>query len=99
MLSNKDTHLSTMTAVWLMPIVTCVVASGTGGIVAQVLPDPDQAFGVVIASYILWGIGVPLSLMVFVIYFQRLTIHKLPPKETIVSVFLPMGPLGSGAFS
>ncbi|EYE92356.1 TDT family transporter [Aspergillus ruber CBS 135680] len=99
MLSNKDTHLSTMTAVWLMPIVTCVVASGTGGIVAQVLPDPDQAFGVIVASYILWGIGVPLSLMVFVIYFQRLTIHKLPPKETIVSVFLPMGPLGSGAFS
>lgn len=45
-----------MTAVWLMPIVTCVVASGTGGIVAEVLPQPDQAFGVIIASYILWGI-------------------------------------------
>lgn len=33
-----------------------------------------------------------------VIYFQRLTIHCLPPREVIVSVFLPLGPLGQGAF-
>lgn len=33
-----------------------------------------------------------------VIYFQRLTIHKLPQCEVIVSVFLPLGPLGQGAF-
>lgn len=99
MLSEKHTDLSSMTAVWLMPIVTCVVSSGTGGIVADILIKPSHSFATIIASYVLWGIGIPLSMMVFVIYFQRLTIYKLPPKETIVSVFLPMGPLGSGAFS
>lgn len=31
-------------------------------------------------------------------YFHRLTIHKLPPREVIVSVFLPLGPLGQGSF-
>jgi tellurite resistance protein TehA-like permease len=36
---------------------------------------------------------------VLVIYFQRLTIHKLPPREVIVSVFLPLGPLGQGGFA
>lgn len=99
MLSDKNTDLSSMTAVWLMPIVTCVVCSGTGGIVADALTSDRRSYATVMTNYILWGIGLPLSMMVIVIYFHRLTIHKLPPKETIVSVFLPMGPLGSGSFS
>lgn len=37
-------------------------------------------------------------MVTLVIYFQRLTMHKLPPSEVIVSVFLPLGPLGQGAF-
>jgi tellurite resistance protein TehA-like permease len=53
----------------------------------------------VIISYILWGIGVPLSFSVLVIYFQRLTVYSLPPREAIVSVFLPLGPLGFGGYS
>lgn len=32
------------------------------------------------------------------IYFQRLTIHKLPPREVIVGVFLPVGPPAFGGF-
>jgi hypothetical protein len=30
-----------------------------------------------------------------VIYFHRLTMHPLPPQETIVTVFLPVGPFGT----
>ncbi|OQD72554.1 hypothetical protein PENDEC_c020G04374 [Penicillium decumbens] len=37
-------------------------------------------------------------MMVMVIYLQRLTLHKLPPKAVIVSVFLPLGPLGQGGY-
>lgn len=87
-----------MTAVWLLPIVCCVVAAASGAIVADVLPNPQHALWTILASYILWGIGVPLAMMVMVIYFQRLTLHKLPPKAVIVSVFLPLGPLGQGGF-
>lgn len=36
---------------------------------------------------------------VLVIYFQRLTIYKLPPREVIVSVFLPLGPLDQSGFA
>ncbi|MCJ1425153.1 Plasma membrane sulfite pump involved in sulfite metabolism [Sticta canariensis] len=36
---------------------------------------------------------------VLVIYFQRIAIHKLPAREVIVSVFLPIGPLGQGGFA
>lgn len=94
-----ETALSTMTAAWLLPIVAPIVASASGGIVADVLPNPDHALWTTITSYILWGTGVPLAMVVLVIYFQRLTVHNLPPREVIVSVFLPLGPLGQGGFA
>lgn len=91
-------ELSTMTAAWLLPIVAPIVAAASGGIVAEVLPNPNHALWTIIVSYILWGTGVPLAMAVLVIYFQRLTVHKLPAREVIVSVFLPLGPLGQGGF-
>lgn len=32
-------------------------------------------------------------------YYQRLVLHKLPPREVIVSCFLPLGPLGYGGYT
>ncbi|KAG9241012.1 C4-dicarboxylate transporter/malic acid transport protein-like protein [Calycina marina] len=93
------TDLKTVTAAWLLPIVAPIVAAATGGIVADVLPNPQHALITVIVSYVLWGTGVPLAMAVLVVYFQRLTIYKLPPREVIVSVFLPIGPLGQGGFA
>jgi tellurite resistance protein TehA-like permease len=94
-----DTQLSTMTAAWLLPIVSTIVAAASGGIVAAVLPNPQHALWTLITSYVLWGTGVPLAMVVLVMYFHRLTIHRLPPREVIVSVFLPLGPLGQGGFA
>lgn len=88
-----------MTAAWLLPIVATIVAAASGGVVADILPNPQHALWTVLVSYILWGTGVPLAMAVLVIYFQRLTICKLPPREVIVSVFLPLGPLGQGGFA
>lgn len=90
--------LHTTTAALLIPIVPTVVAASTGGIVAEVLPNPDHAFTTLITSYALWGIGEALSACVFALYFHRLTVHDLPPREVIVSVFLPVGPLGQGGY-
>lgn len=90
--------LQTTTAALLLPIVPTVVAAATGGIVAEVLPSADHALTTLVASYVLWGIGEALSACVLALYFHRLTIHDLPPREVIVSVFLPVGPLGQGGF-
>lgn len=76
-----------------------IVASASGGIVASVLPNPQHALWTLTVSYVLWGCGVPLAMFTMVIYFQRLTIHRLPPREVIVSFFLPLGPLGQGSFA
>ena len=94
-----EAELPKMTAVWLLPIVATIVASASGGVVAEVLPNPQHALWTIIVSYILWGTGFPLAMVVLVMYFHRLTIHHLPPREVIVSVFLPLGPIGQGTFA
>ncbi|OJJ33507.1 hypothetical protein ASPWEDRAFT_53427 [Aspergillus wentii DTO 134E9] len=95
---KSEVTLPSMGAAWLLPIVACVVTAASGGIVASILPQPQYALATILASYILWGVGVPLALMVMAIYLQRLMLHKLPPKAIIVSTFLPLGPLGQGGF-
>lgn len=98
MARESETVLSSANASWLLPIVACVVAAASGGIVAEVLPHPQYALGTILASLVLWGVGVPLALMVMVIYLLRLMLYKLPPKAIIVSTFLPLGPLGQGGY-
>jgi C4-dicarboxylate transporter/malic acid transport protein len=94
-----ESELSKMSALWLLPIVSTIVAAASGGIVAEVLPSPHHALWTIMVSYILFGTGFPLAMVVLVMYFHRLTIHRLPAREVIVSVFLPLGPLGQGSFA
>lgn len=97
-MTTHQTRHETMTAAWLLPIVSCIVAAASGGVVAAALPNPEHAVITIIASYVLWGMGVPLAMVVLTMYFHRLAIHKLPPSEVIVSVFLPLGPMGQGGY-
>ena len=68
-------------------------------IVAKIIHNPQDALGTLIASYIMWGVSVPFATFVLVIYYQRLALHKLPPREVVVSSFLPLGPLGMGGYT
>jgi tellurite resistance protein TehA-like permease len=98
MTTHKNRH-ETMTAAWLLPIVPCIVAAASGAVVASVLPNPNHALITILTGYVLWSMGIPLALVVMTIYFHRLAIYKLPPQEVIVSVFLPLGPMGQGGYA
>ena len=89
--------LDTMTAIWLLPIIPGVVCAASGGMVASVLSE-DRALLTLFVSYVLWGIGMTLSLLVMALYFHRLAIYDVPNPEVVVSAFLPLGPCGQGAF-
>ncbi|KAH8803693.1 malate permease [Xylogone sp. PMI_703] len=89
--------LQEMTAVYLFPFLATVVAAGTGSIVSDVLPS-HHALWTLLVSYMIWGMGVPFAMIILVIYYQRLAIYKLPPKESVVTAFIPVGPLGLGGF-
>ena len=91
--------LHRITAVQLLPIAATIVASGLGSEVAEILNNPDHALGTLITSYVMWGMATPFAMIVLVMYYQRLALHKLPPREIIVSSFLPLGPLGMGGYT
>ena len=88
-----------MTAVYLIPIVSLVIVSSSGGLIATVLPDPQDRLRTLIVSFVFWGIGTPLSWMITTLYFLRLTIHKPLSREVIVSALLPIGPPSLSAFA
>lgn len=90
--------LHTITGGIMLPIVPTVVASSTGALVSSILPSPSLSQITIITSYVLWGLGVSFSMVIIALYFHRLTVHSLPSRELIVSVFLPVGPLGQGGF-
>ena len=99
MSEDQPFELKRLTAVQLLPIAATIVAAGTGAEVAEILLSPQQALATIVICYVLWGIGVPLALTVLVTYYHRLALHKLPPREVIVSSFLPLGPLGFGGYT
>ncbi|KAI9716398.1 MAG: hypothetical protein M1828_000340 [Chrysothrix sp. TS-e1954] len=97
--ASHQTSLSSITALQLLPIAATIVAAGLGSLVSGVLENPQHALGTILTCYVMWGVGVPMALVVLVMYYQRLAVHKLPPREVIVSCFLPLGPLGFGGFT
>ncbi|OCL13951.1 hypothetical protein AOQ84DRAFT_351743 [Glonium stellatum] len=100
LISKSDQQpLHRITAAQLLPIAATIVAAGTGAEVAGVLQNSDHALGTLIASYVMWGMATPLAMTVLVMYYQRLALHKLPPREVVVSSFLPLGPLGMGGYT
>lgn len=93
-------ELDRITAAQLLPIAATIVAANTGAVVAEALILTDgreqAVLGTLIASYVMWGMSTPFAMTVLVIYYERLALHKLPPREVVVSSFLPLGPLGMG---
>ena len=91
--------LDRITAAQLLPISATTVAAGTGAEISRVLPNQEKALVTLIICYVMWGMSVPLAMSVLVMYYQRLALHKLPPREVIVSSFLPLSPLGMGGYT
>lgn len=90
-----------MNAMWLLPVVTLIVASSSGGVVANALQEysPIHAFETVTLSVFLVTVGLSLALMILTIYLLRLITHGLPPGGTVLSVFLPLGPTGQSGYA
>ncbi|PWN90708.1 hypothetical protein FA10DRAFT_267153 [Acaromyces ingoldii] len=86
------------TALFLLPVVPPITVAASAAVLAEALTPsyPTLAFTVMTIGYMNLGVGLPLALMILVLYLQRLILFKAPPREVIVSVFLPLGPCGQG---
>lgn len=97
MFTRQEHRIDQMTAVWLLPVVAAEVVAVTGGLLAPALADPGQQLAVVVTSFVLWGVSVPLALSILAILVLRMALHNLPPREMAASSWLSLGPLGTGA--
>ncbi len=98
MFTRQEHALESMTAVWLLPFVACEVAAAGGGLLLPHLV-PNDVLTILFTSLVLWSVSVSLALSILVIFFYRLCIHKLPPKELAASIWLPLGPTGTGGMA
>ncbi|KAJ1879637.1 Plasma membrane sulfite pump involved in sulfite metabolism [Coemansia sp. RSA 1722] len=96
-ISHQKYTLETMNAVLLLPVVPNVVAASTGGVVASAFSG-GTAIVIILISYVLWGMGMLLAMMLTAAYLIRLVLYKLPPKEAMASAFIPIGPLGQSSY-
>ncbi|WVW82447.1 hypothetical protein I302_104457 [Kwoniella bestiolae CBS 10118] len=100
-LINIGIHtIESLSASWLLPIVSSVVAGASGGVVARAVSpfNPTVARSILIASYIILGTGLPLALFITTIYLYRLIVHGIPAPRALPSLFLLVGPCGQGSF-
>lgn len=97
MFIRQEHAIDQMTAVWLLPVVAAEVAAVTGGLIAPHLADPNAALSVLVVSYGLWALSVPLAMSILVILVLRMAIHKLPHAGMAASSWLSLGPIGTGA--
>ena len=98
-LCQKHTNsLDKITAVQIVPIAATIVAAGVGAEISALLSNMTHMRGTIIVSYVLWSLSMGMAMIVLVIYYQRLILHKLPPKQLAMSCFLTLGPVGFGGF-
>jgi tellurite resistance protein TehA-like permease len=100
MAEQKHT-LEKMTALWLLPFITLIVASSTGGLLSAALKAQSIQFAILTALFSLTMviIGLSLAFMIITIYLARLVICGPPEKLLVLSAFVALGPLAQGGYS
>ncbi|TBU49463.1 voltage-dependent anion channel-domain-containing protein [Dichomitus squalens] len=101
MFTRQKHALESVTAVWLLPVVPLVVISSSGGVLAAPLLNYSASNSLItlVISTVLVIMGLTLAFMMLSLYFLRLAIHGVPRGGGVVSVYIPLGPLGQGGYS
>lgn len=100
-MTKQDHAISKMTAVWLLPVVTLIVASSSGGLLANALRPHSHTIALLTAgfSFSMVIIGLSFAIMMITVYLMRLVLYGPPDPSLILSAFITLGPLGQGGFS
>jgi tellurite resistance protein TehA-like permease len=100
-MSTHHHSLTKMASLWILPMVTLIVASSTGGLLGDALCSHSVHLAIVTTavSFTALIMGLSLALMIITVYLTRLVLHGPPDVGLILSAFIVLGPLGQGGFS
>jgi C4-dicarboxylate transporter/malic acid transport protein len=96
MFLRHDHTLSRMTGVWLMPIVPAEVAAASLAILTPHVHSLPAQRSLAVVGVGLWAFSVPLAFLLLGILFQRLALHRLPPRDKAISTWISLGTIGTG---
>ena len=84
----------------LLPLIASLTAAAGGGVICRYgALSPQQQVPVIIVSYLLVGMGLPLSLAYDAVFLARCFDKKFPTGHPTDQMFLLCGPLGQGSFA
>ncbi|GKT41510.1 sulfite efflux pump SSU1 [Colletotrichum spaethianum] len=90
-------HISPATQLALIAALTA--AAGGGTICNSAMLSSDQQIPVIIVSYLLIGIGLPLAFALDVLFWARLLGNYQPPKQKAFQDMILCGPWGQSSFA
>lgn len=99
MFTRHDHRLETMTALWLMPVVACVVSAASGGLLVARLSPSAAADRVFWLSYGLWAMSMLPAFGIQAVLFLRMALHKLPARDAAATCWLSLGPVATAGFA
>ncbi|KAJ2086189.1 Plasma membrane sulfite pump involved in sulfite metabolism [Coemansia sp. RSA 986] len=91
--SRQTGGVESVTGAWLLLVAPLAVCATAGASIAAYLPA-SQAFVTLFVGYALLGAGAPLTCCIVVLYVHRLAVYKMPPHNSILTSFIPLGPVG-----
>lgn len=96
-ITKQEHSLRDVSTLWLLPIVTLIVASSGGGELVQALSalTTTGALTVLASATCTLSVGLALASAILVLYLCRLVTHGFPQGSTgVLSACVPLGPMG-----
>lgn len=93
MFTHHDITSEKMYGSWLLPVVPPIVASVPAALLSSTWPAQIRGDMLGLA-YALLGTGTILAAIIIVIFYSRLTLHKVPQGALVTTMWLVVGPLG-----
>ncbi|KAF2457916.1 voltage-dependent anion channel-domain-containing protein [Lineolata rhizophorae] len=93
MWSTQTFTIDKMTPVWIFPAYPLLIVGPFAGNLSA-KTSHDTAFEIIVAGFILQGIGFMVSLMVYSAFLYRLMTQKLPKEPLRPAMFISVGPSG-----
>ncbi|EKM54241.1 uncharacterized protein PHACADRAFT_146002 [Phanerochaete carnosa HHB-10118-sp] len=101
MIGQKYTDLSKLRPVWMVPIITLISMSASGGLFARSLLPHSHLMAILSASVsaTMLAIGLSFTMMLTTAFLLRLFLHGPLDATVVLTTFTTLTPLGQGGFS
>ncbi|KAI6041606.1 voltage-dependent anion channel [Pisolithus marmoratus] len=101
MQGRQEHSLESMTPRWLLPVITLIVVSSTGGVIAPVIfvYSPGGALITVTFCVCMVAVALPVVMMILTIYLLRCMVYGYPRGSLILTSFFSLGPFGQSAYA